>query len=87
VRSEQNAFIVENIMHMDEKNVISEATIEMINDLLKKYEKEFTFFTSNYELELQKTRALKIGSHEKADKEMVLKVMEDKIKRVDDILA
>lgn len=33
----------------DDKNIISEATIQIINDLLKKYEKEFSRFSSLYE--------------------------------------
>ena len=33
-------------MPRDEKNVISEATIQSINDLLKRYEREFSRFTA-----------------------------------------
>lgn len=46
-------------MVRDDRNVISEATIQSINDLLKKYEKEFNRFTGLYEQAVIKTKGLK----------------------------
>jgi len=50
------------LMQRDEKNVISEATIQSINDLLKKYEKEFARFTSLYEQGMLKTKVIKLSA-------------------------
>jgi hypothetical protein len=75
------------LLPRDDKNVISEATIQIINDLLKKYEKEFLRFTTLYESEMDRTKQLAIGSYQQRDCQKREQELEGKVRMIEQLIG
>ena len=59
----------------------------MINDLLKKYEKEFNHFAQLYQNELETARRLKIRHHQEEDRRENDGLLEDTVRRLKQVLG